>query len=79
MHARIPVATFNTETATPNPRLFFVGADLYKQGEAAAEAFAKVVGGKGKCALITGSFAVEGHELRRKGFERCNRQEIPGY
>jgi ABC-type sugar transport system substrate-binding protein len=28
----IPVATFNSETATPNKRLFFVGADLYKQG-----------------------------------------------
>jgi ABC-type sugar transport system substrate-binding protein len=75
--AGIPVATFNTETATPNPRLFFVGADLYKQGEAAAEAYAKVVGGKGKCALITGSFAVEGHELRRKGFEDVIAKKYP--
>ena len=67
--AGIPVATFNSETAAPNKRLFFVGADLYKQGEAAGKAMADAIGGKGKVGVITGFFAVEALELRRKGFE----------
>lgn len=67
--AGIPVATFNSETAVPNKRLFFVGADLYKQGEAAGQAMADAIGGAGKVGVITGFFAVEAHELRRKGFE----------
>jgi ribose transport system substrate-binding protein len=68
----IPVATFNSETATENKRLFFVGADLYLQGEAACEAMAEAIDGKGKVAIITGYFAVEAHELRRTGFvDKC--------
>ena len=67
--AGLPVATFNSETAVPNNRLFFVGADLYKQGEAAGQAMADAIGGAGKVGVITGFFAVEAHELRRKGFE----------
>ena len=77
--AGIPVATFNSETAAPNKRLFFVGADLYKQGEAAGKAMADAIGGKGKVGIITGFFAVEAHELRRKGFEdylKANNPEI---
>jgi ribose transport system substrate-binding protein len=66
--AGIPVATFNAETATKNGRAFFVGADLYKQGQAAGAAMAKAVNGKGKVAIITGFLNVEAHELRRKGF-----------
>lgn len=66
--AGVPVATFNSETATPNKRLFFVGADLYEQGKAAGKAMADAIGGKGKVGIITGFFAVEAHELRRMGF-----------
>lgn len=66
--AGIPVATFNSETASPNKRLFFVGADLYQQGQAAGKAMADAIGGKGKVGIITGFFAVEAHELRRTGF-----------
>ena len=70
--AGIPVATFNSETATENKRLFFVGADLYLQGETACKAMAEAIGGKGKVAVITGFFAVEAHELRRTGFiDKC--------
>jgi ABC-type sugar transport system substrate-binding protein len=68
VEAGVPVATYNSETASPNSRLFFVGADLYKQGEAAGQAMAEAIGGSGKVAIITGFFAVEGHELRRMGF-----------
>jgi ABC-type sugar transport system substrate-binding protein len=70
--AGIPVATFNSETATVNKRAFFVGADLYLQGETACKAMAEAIGGKGKVAIITGFFAVEAHELRRTGFiDKC--------
>ncbi|TVR20697.1 MAG: sugar ABC transporter substrate-binding protein [Anaerolineaceae bacterium] len=64
----IPVATFNSETDAPNDRLFFVGADLYLQGQAAAAAMAEAIGGEGKVGVITGFFSVEAHELRRRGF-----------
>ncbi|HEY9595733.1 MAG TPA: sugar ABC transporter substrate-binding protein, partial [Spirochaetia bacterium] len=76
--AGIPVATFNSETNTPNKRLFFVGADLYVQGQTAGRAMGKVLDGKGKVAVITGFFSVEAHELRRKGFEDTIAKEFPG-
>ncbi len=66
--AGIPVATFNSETEIENARLFFVGADLYLQGEGAAQAMADAIGGEGEVGIITGFFAVEAHELRRQGF-----------
>ncbi|MFM8319747.1 MAG: sugar ABC transporter substrate-binding protein, partial [Chloroflexota bacterium] len=72
--AGIPVATFNSETLTPNKRLFFVGADLYLQGQTACKAMAEAIGGKGKVAIITGFFSVEAHELRRTGFvDECKK------
>jgi ABC-type sugar transport system substrate-binding protein len=75
--AGIPVATFNSETASPNKRLFFVGADLYLQGKTAGETMAKLLNKKGKVAIITGLFAVESHELRRKGFEDALAKNAP--
>ena len=74
----IPVATFNSETETENKRCFFVGADLYKQGQTAGERMAEVLGGKGTVAIITGFFAVEAHELRRLGFEEYVEANAPG-
>jgi len=76
--AGIPVATFNSETASVNKRLFFVGADLYQQGLTAGKRMAEVLNGKGKVAIITGFFSVEAHELRRKGFEDALAKEAPG-
>ncbi len=64
----IPVATFNSETATENLRLFFVGANSYLQGRTAAITMIEALQGTGKVAVITGFFAVEAHEERRKGF-----------
>jgi ribose transport system substrate-binding protein len=76
--AGIPVATFNSETATENDRLFFVGADLYQQGQTAGHTMCQILNGKGKVGIITGFFAVEAHELRRKGFEDQVKSECPG-
>ena len=75
--AGIPVATFNSETATENSRVFFVGADLYVQGQSAGKAMVDVLDGKGQVAIITGLFAVEAHELRRKGFLDYIEQNAP--
>jgi len=69
VNAGIPVATYNSETDTPNDRLFFVGADSYAQGKAAGTLMCKLVGPTGKVGIITGFFAVEAHQLRVKGFE----------
>jgi len=75
--AGIPVATFNSETDAENDRLFFVGADLYLQGQTAARAMAEAIGGEGKVGIITGFFAVEAHELRRLGFVDTIAAEFP--
>jgi ribose transport system substrate-binding protein len=75
--AGIPVATFTNETNSPNMRLFFVGVDVYQQGKVAGETMAKLLGNKGKVAIITGLFSVEGHELRRKGFEEALAKNAP--
>jgi ABC-type sugar transport system substrate-binding protein len=69
VRAGIPVATYNSETDTPNDRLFFVGADSYAQGKAAGTLMCKLIGPAGKVGIITGFFAVEAHQLRVKGFE----------
>ncbi len=78
----IPVATFNVETDAENGRLFFVGADLYRQGLAAAEALVDFFAARGndspKIAVMTGFFSVEGHELRRLGFEDYVEENAPG-
>jgi ABC-type sugar transport system substrate-binding protein len=74
----VPVATFNVETKEPNKRLFFVGADLYSQGQMAAEAMAKTLNGNGKVGIITGFFSVEGLEARRLGFVDQLKKKYPG-
>ena len=77
VQAGIPVATYNSETTTPNKRLFFVGADSYKQGQAAGALMCKLVGPSGKVGVITGFFAVEAHAARVKGFEDALKAGCP--
>jgi len=75
--AGVPVATFNSETETPNARLFFVGADSYAQGQAAGELMCKRAGPSAKVGVITGFFAVEAHQARVKGFEDALKKGCP--
>jgi len=75
--AGVPVATYNSETETPNARLFFVGADSYAQGTTAGELMCRLVGSKGKVGVITGFFAVEAHQARVKGFEDALKKGCP--
>jgi len=78
VRAGVPVATFNSETDTPNDRLFFVGADSYAQGKAAGTRMCELVGPKAKVGVITGFFAVEAHQARVKGFEDALKANCPG-
>ena len=75
--ANVAVATYNSETNKESPRVFFVGADNYRQGRDCGEKMAQLIGGKGKVAVITGFFAVEAHELRRKGFKDVITEKYP--
>jgi len=75
--ANVAVATYNSETNKESPRVFFVGADNYKQGRECGEKMGQLIGGKGKVAIITGFFAVEAHELRRKGFKDVITEKYP--
>lgn len=77
VQAGIPVATYNSETDTPNGRLFFVGADSYTQGKAAGALMCRNVGPTGKVGIITGFFAVEAHAARVKGFEDALEEGCP--
>ena len=77
VQAGIPVATYNSETDTPNQRLFFVGADSRAQGKAAGELMCKLVGPSGKVGVITGFFAVEAHQARVQGFEDALKAGCP--
>jgi ribose transport system substrate-binding protein len=77
VQAGIPVATYNSETDTPNARLFFVGADSYAQGQAAGRVMCKAVGPAGKVGIITGFFAVEAHQARVRGFEDALKAGCP--
>jgi len=76
--AGIPVATFNVEVDKPNSRVFFVGADLYWQGQQAAKTMVEAIGEEGKVGISTGWFSIEGHELRRKGFLDVINKDYPG-
>ncbi len=76
--AGIAVATYNSETNKESARVFFVGADNYQQGRICGEKMARLIGEKGKVAIITGFFSVEAHELRRTGFKDVITEKYPG-
>jgi ribose transport system substrate-binding protein len=73
----IPVATWNSDTAKESKRVFFVGADTYKQGLTLGEHMVRELDGKGKLAIITGFFAVESHEDRRMGLRDYLAEHAP--
>ncbi len=63
----VPIASMIVNSDEPNKALFFIGQDLYQGGVTAAHALAEEIGGEGKVVIITGFFALSGHELRRTG------------
>jgi ribose transport system substrate-binding protein len=67
MEAGIKVYSFNTEPGLKSKRIAFWGQDGFWGGQTLGKALMDEVGGSGKYAIITGSFNVLGHELRRTG------------
>jgi len=65
--AGILVYTFNTEPGMKSKRQAYWGQDGFAGGAKCGQLLADAMGDKGKYAIITGSFNVLGHELRRKG------------
>ncbi|TFG62348.1 MAG: sugar ABC transporter substrate-binding protein [Spirochaetales bacterium] len=63
----IKVYSFNTEPGLKSKRIAFWGQDGFWGGQKCGNLLMDAVGGKGKYAIITGSFNVLGHELRRTG------------
>lgn len=63
----ILVNTFNTEPGMESKRNAFWGQDGFTGGQKCGGLLEEAMGGEGKYAIITGSFNVLGHELRRTG------------
>jgi ABC-type sugar transport system substrate-binding protein len=74
----VSVAAAIVNSQEPNKALFFIGQDLYEGGVTAAHALAEEIDEKGKVGIITGMFALYGHEQRRLGFEDTIAKEYPG-
>lgn len=64
----IPVITFDSD-APQSKRLCYIGTDNYKAGYAAGEEMIKVLGGKGKIAVMTGSLGAYNLNERIRGFK----------
>jgi ribose transport system substrate-binding protein len=73
----VTVGAWCVNSKEPNKALFFIGQDLYAGGVEAAHALAKELGGKGKVGVITGFYALFGHEQRRLGFLDTIEKEYP--
>jgi LacI family transcriptional regulator len=67
--SKIPVVTFNTDIIG-SKRMCFVGHDLVKSGKVAGELMGKLLNGKGKVAIITGSHNILAHNQRIDGFKK---------
>ena len=69
---------YNSAVYKPCQRLCYVGADSYLEGRALGDYAGQKLNGKGKIAIVTGSFSASGLELRRKGFLNILREKYPG-
>jgi len=74
--AGIPVVIFDTDLNWPS-KLSYVGSDNRRAGHIAGEYIARILGGKGKVAVIRGILGVTTHEDRLAGFQEAIRS-APG-
>jgi len=65
--AGIQVVTFVAEGNVPSKRMTSIGQNAKSAGKTAGEAIAEFTGGKGKVAVITGTFGAVQHEDRMSG------------
>jgi ribose transport system substrate-binding protein len=68
--AGIPVIIFDTDVDW-NSKLSFVGSDNRQAGRLAGAHIAKVLGGKGKVAVIRGILGIRTHDERLAGFQEA--------
>lgn len=74
--AGIPIVLF--DSGAPTSKAYsFLGTDNYKAGKQAAREFGRLVGGKGKAAVITQPNQLN-HQERTKGFIETINKEFPG-
>lgn len=81
----IPVFIFNNpagEKESDSEAMSFWGQSGFEGGKSLGELAAEKLDGKGKYAIITGSFSLSGHEARRLGFrsvaDKCEGMELVG-
>jgi methyl-accepting chemotaxis protein len=68
---------FNLVTDFPCRRLFYVGADSFLEGKKCGELLGKLLGGKGRVAVIMGSLVSSAQSLRKKGFQAALLEKYP--
>lgn len=80
--SNILMYAFNTEPGTESKRQAWFGMDDYAAGQACGESLKELMGEEGEIGIITGSFSVLGHELRRTGareiLDACEGIEVIG-
>ncbi len=81
----VPFFIFNNpagDSEEDSEALSFWGQSGFDGGEQLGEMVKELTGGEGKYAIITGSFALSGHEQRRMGFrsvmDECEGMELVG-
>jgi methyl-accepting chemotaxis protein len=68
---------FNLVTDFPCQRIFYVGADSVMEGRRCGDVMGRLLGGRGKTAIIMGSRISAAQSLRRKGFESALLEKYP--
>lgn len=72
------IAGFDAVTDEPARRLFYVGSNSFEEGRAIGAAVGRLLGGKGRVAVILGNLLSVNHNLRRKGALSVFSEKFPG-
>ena len=75
--AGIKVITWDAD-APDSQRILYIGTDNYNAGGTAAEALSKVLGGKGKVAILNGALTALNAQQRSNGFKDWMKKNAPG-
>jgi LacI family transcriptional regulator len=75
--ADVPVVAYNSDLKGSR-RVCFVGQDLFKSGQVAADLLARFVGRRGKIFVLNGFNGFEAHRERLNGFLSVIEAEYPG-
>ncbi|MGE5462833.1 MAG: sugar-binding protein [Syntrophothermus sp.] len=75
--AGIKVITWDAD-APDSQRILYIGTDNYNAGGTAAETLSKVLGGKGKVAILNGALTALNAQQRTQGFKDWMAKNAPG-